>query len=268
MALPYSFSANTSPTGVQLDANQAALGAQGIVPCTVSGTNTLTLTQLSNTSTVAAYANYNKYSGIAAATNTGAMTARVGALAALNVYKGGPAAPVACAGGELIIGCAFTLTYDSALNSGAGGFHLTSTTEAITSGGGTVTNNIAVTDGASFTAQMGSSSLTAASVVASSGLFVGASSIAASVTRIVTRLATLTYTVIPANSTQAQNATLTGVQTGDAIMLGLPSLTSGLVGTAFVPATGTISVRMGNVTAASIAAFTLTNVRLTAMGNT
>lgn len=124
--LPYSFSNNTAPTGPQLDADLAALGAIGVVPCTVSGTNTIALTQQANTPTVAGYANYMQFSGVAAATNTGAVTAAVVALGALSVYKDTILGPSALTGGEIVQNTALVLMYDSALNSGAGGFHLIS----------------------------------------------------------------------------------------------------------------------------------------------
>ena len=110
-----------------LDANFNAVGACTIVPCTVSGTNSLTLTPLANTPT-AAYANYSGWGGIAANSNSGATTAAIGTLARLNVYKDTGAGPAALSGSEIIAGNYFALFYDSTLNSGAGGFHLITTT--------------------------------------------------------------------------------------------------------------------------------------------
>ena len=124
MPLPNSFSNNTNPTGGQLDANFAALGAMAVIPGTLAGTNTLVLTLAANTPSVAAYADYQVFSATAAGTNTGAATLAVGALAALGVLKDTPAGPVALAGGEITVGNLVQFTYDGALASGAGGFHI------------------------------------------------------------------------------------------------------------------------------------------------
>jgi hypothetical protein len=86
MSLPFAFTGNVTPTGEQLDADLAALGALTPIPCTVSGTNTISLTPIGNVPNVAAYANYGQFSGVAAATNTGAVTVAVGSLAPLAVY--------------------------------------------------------------------------------------------------------------------------------------------------------------------------------------
>ena len=302
MPLPFSFSNNTSPTGPQLDTNEAQLGTQTIIPCTVSGTNSLTLTPLTNSSTVASYANYNRYSGVAVQTNTGAVQARVGALPLLNVYKDTPSGPVALTGSpaEIVQNCAFTLIYDLALNSGAGGFHLVSTTTSITPSGGTIVGSLTITDGVSFTSNLTPASLSTASLVATgasitgaltaasitgTSLFAGAASLTnatitgaslttlrlggASVTRIITGLGTLTYTVVPAQTAQVQNITLAGLQATDSLAMGYPSTVPAGIGlTAFVVAAGTLSVKALNATAASIAGFSLAPTRATAIGFT
>jgi hypothetical protein len=126
MALPFSFTGNLDPTGEQLDANLAALGKLTPIICGVSGTNSITLTPVANTPSVAAYANYMQFTGVVAATNTGAVTVQVGSLAALNVYKDTVAGPVVLVGGEMVQNTALILMYDSTLNTGSGGFHLIS----------------------------------------------------------------------------------------------------------------------------------------------
>jgi hypothetical protein len=107
-------------------------------------------------------------SGVAAATNTGSATAALGSLAALNVYKDTAGGPVLLTGGEIVIGNAFTLLYDVTLNSGAGGWHLfTSTAVTATalsvnsiqlSGNATLTNWISGTASLSFSATPANSS--------------------------------------------------------------------------------------------------------------
>ena len=115
-----------------LDNNFVTLGAADTIACGIAGTDTLTLTQnaagVVPSQTISAYTNYMLFTGVAVASNTGAVTATVGAVGALNVYKDTPAGPAALTGNEIIIGNAISLRYDSALNSGAGGFHLTSST--------------------------------------------------------------------------------------------------------------------------------------------
>ena len=130
MPLTTLFANLTDPTGPELDEDLAELGALTVIPCSVSGTNALTLTPLQPTPDRAAYANYNQWSGIAVATNTGVLQAAIGSLASLVVYKDLGAGPVVCDGGELVVGNAFTLIYDSALGGGTGGFHLVSSTSS------------------------------------------------------------------------------------------------------------------------------------------
>ena len=143
MALPIIFGSISSATGANLDSNFNALGAIDTIYCTVSGTNTLTLTVGANNPTVGAYANGQRYSGIAAGTNSTAVTASVGGLSALNVYKDTGNGPTPLAGGEIANKNSITLIYDSALNSGAGGFHLVAAAQLpsqLTASIGTITS--------------------------------------------------------------------------------------------------------------------------------
>ena len=137
-----------------LDGNIVTLSAAAPISCAVAGTNALTLTPnaagLVPSSTISIYTQGQTFIGIASATNTGAVTATVGSIGALNVYKDTAAGPAALTGSEIIALNAFTLRYDSALNSGAGGFHLISATQNTSSpiapssmqvnGGSTLTN--------------------------------------------------------------------------------------------------------------------------------
>lgn len=118
----------SSATGQQLDDNWLACSNQAPIPCSVSGSNALTLTQKSNIYTVTAYGNNMQLSGVAAGTNTTVVTATLGALGVLSVFKDSIAGPVALSGGEIVSGNAFTLLYDAALSSGAGGWHLFTST--------------------------------------------------------------------------------------------------------------------------------------------
>lgn len=232
------FGALTGPTLPELDTNLLTLAQASSLPCVVSGAaNALILTPVAGMPPVAALLNYMSFTAIAASTNSGATTVQIGAIPALNAYKDTPAGPVAMVGTEIVQNCAYSFVYDSTLNASAGGFHV----NALTAVNGSLINPSAI--------QLGTN--------------------AATLTRFISARATVTFTVVPANSSQDQVATVTGVQLADAIQLGLPAtVTAGLMFNAFVPAAGSITVRAANITAASIAAFTLVGVHLMGTGAT
>lgn len=87
---------------------------------TASGTNAIALTPTNNTPTPVAYANYNTYVFAAPATSTGPVTIQVGSLGYLNAYINGVQATT----GQIQSGEVVIAVYNSALNSGAGGFAL------------------------------------------------------------------------------------------------------------------------------------------------
>lgn len=126
MPLQYVFGPLTGAPTSDLDANFQTVGLLGVLPCSVTGTNALTLALLNSTNapTVSAYANYLAFSFVAGNTNTGAVTATVGTVGALNVYKNTVSGPAALVAGDIVIHNTYTLVYDSALNSGSGGFHI------------------------------------------------------------------------------------------------------------------------------------------------
>lgn len=126
MTLPTTFATLTTATGAELDGNFAALGAITPIPCTIVGTNALTLTPAANTPTISVYNNLQFFVGVIVTTNTGAVTVQVNALSALSVYKDTPSGPVVLTGGELVAKDLAYFFYDSSLNSGAGGFHAVS----------------------------------------------------------------------------------------------------------------------------------------------
>jgi len=121
------FATLTNPTTPELDANFATLSMLAPIPVTVSGTNALTLTSIAGASTISSYQNYMTFIGTVVSTNNAGVTASVVGIqsgAFLNVYKDTGLGSVLLTGSEMVAGCSFTLRYDSALNSGAGGFHL------------------------------------------------------------------------------------------------------------------------------------------------
>jgi hypothetical protein len=142
------FENSTSASAAALDNNFTTFGALVPIPCGIAGTNTLVLTQ--NTAgqvpapTIQGYSTNMLFTGIAASTNTGPTTATVGSAGVLNVYKDGLAGPVLLAGNEIVGGNAISLRYDASLNSGAGGFHLVSSTSS--TGGAVVVGNATLTN--------------------------------------------------------------------------------------------------------------------------
>lgn len=233
------FAAASTATGAQLDQNLQLLGAVAPMPCVFSGTNTLTLTQqtsggsgVATTIAITAYQTGMQFCGIAAATNTGATTATVGSIGTLIVYKPSPTGPVVLAGGEIVIGCAITLLYDAALNSGAGGFHLIATASAIAG-----------------------ATITPALVRASTGVQVGATT-NPTLTVILNSSATLAFASIVPNQTSEQLFSVAGVSLTDRIAWNFPQpVSAGLILTGYIVAANTVQatlgVRFANVTAAS-----------------
>lgn len=230
MPLPVTFAALTSPVPLaNLDLNFAAVGALTTLPCTVTGTNALTLTLAANTPTIAAYNNYMRFSAIAASDSSSTVTAGVGALGALPVYKDGINGPEVLFGGEIQAGALIILTYDSALNSGSGGFHL----------------------------QTGSPILKGQTINVGA-LFIGATggTLSAMIPRNTTTLTgvSLAFSIAAANSTTDVTSTLAGVSLGDYVIVAPPvaAMAAGLAYSGWVPAAGSVNVRQANVTAATI----------------
>ena len=125
MALPnVPYAAQTNPTMSELDQTFAAVGALGVVPCTASGTNTITLTPNANTPTISAYANYLRFSFIAAATSSGSVQMLISGLATLNLYVAGGTTQATT--GDIVSGQYYDVAYSSTLNSNAGGFVIVS----------------------------------------------------------------------------------------------------------------------------------------------
>jgi len=222
MALPWTiFGTLTQWYGSQFDNNFAQCAAMGSVPCTVVGTNTLTLTPQVSGLVLSAYGNYQTYYGIAVGTNTGAVTAAVAALGALNVYKDSPTGPVALTGNEIVTNNGIWLTYDSTLNTGAGGFHL-------------VTGPAQVATG-----------------LAGPNLQVPANA-ASSITSILSGSATLTFGSITPGNQSIATITIAGVSVGDVVALARPAtITAGIGMDAWISAASIVSIQAFNFTSAS-----------------
>lgn len=105
-----------------LDTQSSNLSAWSIVNCAASGTNVITLTPSLSGYTGPAYANFVAYSFAAANTSSGSVTLKVGALAALNVYKSDGTTQIGS--GDIVSGQCYRVFYNAALNSAAGGWYL------------------------------------------------------------------------------------------------------------------------------------------------
>lgn len=223
------FANNQSPALPDLDQNFNAAFLLTPVPCSVAGTNVLTLTQnaagQAASGVIAAYANGLQVCGVAAQTNSGAGTAALGALPQLNIYKDTILGPALLAGSEIIQSTAFTLRYDSALNSNAGGWHLINN---ITSAGSTITPAL---------------------VTASVGLQVGGTT--PTLSGLLQATATLTYTSIVPGASQDQSFAVAGLLATDGVAMALPVPNSTGLTFSTYSAAGTVTVRAANVTAAS-----------------
>ena len=292
----------TAPTGPELDGNFTAFAVFGNIPCTVSGTNALTLVQNANTPTLTQLTSYIRFTGTFAATNNGAMTVQIGSFGVLPAYQDGPSGPTAFVGGECIIGNMFSAIYDPALNSGNGGYHIGTGTQLA---GGTIAGNLTLASGnltlssgnltlssgvlsvlgGSLGASLSSTLLTGNSLTVnallsnyslssigvgtlSSVQFGNLGSTLATLTRMVSALSTVVFSVTPANLTQDQNIVVAGAQVRDAIMLGIgSSVPAGAGFTGFCGTLGTVTVRLLNPTASSISLTSMT-VRAVCMGVT
>lgn len=227
------FAGLTDPSTASLDENLTLVSNQAPIPCSVSGTNAITLTQKADTYAVTAYTNNMQLTGVAAGSNSTAMTARLGALSALNVYKDTGSGPAALVGGELIAGNAFTLLYDATLTTGAGGWHLFSSTGLST----TAINP--------STIQLGSGQV---------------------LNRYLTRTVSVSFSVFDPFSSQQSIIALAGVGVNDAVQVGPPSMTNAMLSfVGFVPASGSVTLRglNGGSTSVTLAAGLF---RVTGMG--
>src|SRR5216684_3366170 len=234
------FENNLTNSLVALDNNFTTFGALVPIPCTISGTNTLTLTPnaggLVPTPTISAYTTGMLFTGIAITSNTGPVIATVGSIGTRQVYKDTLIGPSLLSGTEIVGNCAIALFYDAALNLGAGGFHLIATTAQ--------TNSFIAPSGIQLN---GGATLT--------NLLSGNSP-------------TLTFTATPGWSSQDQIFTLTGLPPavpapGDFMQINPPSLAAtGVSYWAMCTALGslssllsvaTVNVRLVNSASASLA---------------
>lgn len=108
-----------------LDTMFQQVAAMVAIPCTATGTNSITLAPIGNapsSANLGSYSNFNTFSFLASATTTGAVSAQFGSLANLPVYRADGSTQATT--GDLVSGRPYMLMYASTLNSGGGGFYL------------------------------------------------------------------------------------------------------------------------------------------------
>lgn len=126
MAFPIIFAqlaAGVQPL-VDFDQMFGVVGSMGTVFCTATGSNAIALAPSTNMPTISAYANYQAFGFVAVASSTGAVTINVNGVGALPAYA--PDSVTQLASGNISTGVYYLFSYNSILNSGAGGFQLTS----------------------------------------------------------------------------------------------------------------------------------------------
>lgn len=135
MTLPHSpYGPNTSPQMSWLDDTFGAVGAQGVIPCTVTGTNALVLTPFANALSPTGYTVQGipiSVAFVAANTTTGAVTATVAGLQTVTVYTSGGSAPAGA--NSIIAGDYYQLVFVPSLASGSGGFVINNGTTPVLS---------------------------------------------------------------------------------------------------------------------------------------
>ena len=118
------FATKTSPTAMStLDTQSNNVAQWGAIDCSTSGTNAITLTASLSGYTPAAVANYVTYRFVAANTTTGATTLKISNGSFLNCYAGDGTTQITT--GDIVQNQAYLATYNSALNSAAGGWLIT-----------------------------------------------------------------------------------------------------------------------------------------------
>jgi len=265
------FAALTGPTLPELDANFSILYNLTNIACTVAGSaNALLLTPNPTAATITSYQQNMWLTGIAVNTNSGAATAQLTGLGALPIYNDTVNGPTALTGGEIVALTAFSLIYDSALNSGGGGFHLRTgnvvlTGQTLTMAGASVTGNI--TSGS--LAVTGPSSLTSLNVTGPASLASLSINGGTPILRYNTAVTTVVFTAITPQTSQDHTITFAGVQLSDNIAIGWSvTPTASIVFSAFPSAAGSVVMRALNpITNQTITPGTLT-VRLTQIGFT
>lgn len=143
-AFPVTFGTLTGGNQPLSDFDQmfGVVGTMGQVMSTATGTNTIALTPNTNMPTISVYANYQLFGFVAANTTSGGVSINVSGVGALPAYASDGVTQLS--NGSLVAGVYYIFAYNSALNSGGGGFQIVSaqpSTGSLT--GPTVTKELA-----------------------------------------------------------------------------------------------------------------------------
>jgi hypothetical protein len=110
------------------------VAAMGQEQCSASGSNTIVLTPMADQPTISAYNNYQLFGFVASATSTAAVTINVNGVGALPAYLSDGATQIGSGG--IVGGVYYIFVYNSALNSGGGGFQVVGESPNLDSTGG------------------------------------------------------------------------------------------------------------------------------------
>lgn len=122
--VPNIFGPLINPSLPNLDNDFAAVTPAVVLPCIATGSNAITLTPVAGTLNATAYTDKDRYSFVAVANSTGAMTVQVAALGALNLYRSGGS--IQANTGDVVSGQYYDIAYQASLNAAAGGFVIVS----------------------------------------------------------------------------------------------------------------------------------------------
>ncbi len=103
-----------------LDDTFVDLGVMGVLPCTASGTNLVTLTGVANTPNVTSYTNLQQFGFKAINSSTGSVTLQVGSLSALPVYAADGTTQLGS--GNIVAGAYYVIVFIQSVNGGNGGW--------------------------------------------------------------------------------------------------------------------------------------------------
>lgn len=111
---------NGAAVGCWTRLGAAPSSSNGIIQCTASGTNTISLTPIGTS--ISSYSNYQQFGFVAAADSTDFVTINVASIGARNAYKADGSTRLG--DGDIIEGAFYEFIFNSALNSSAGGLQI------------------------------------------------------------------------------------------------------------------------------------------------
>lgn len=132
----------------------SVIGGMGTIFCAATGSDTIALAPGANMPTVASYANYQAFGFVAVATSTAPVTLNISSVGALPAYAADGTTQLDS--GNLVTGAYYLFAYNSALNSGGGGFQVISNSSVI---GTSLVNIQAITTTSTYTPTAGANKI-------------------------------------------------------------------------------------------------------------